>query len=173
MELEYPIIRSNNIILKFPDICDLDDLYEIYSDSESMSSLSLEPVDKTFFYKTFLYIKNEEFKKLKELYFGIYSIEKKVVGFIDLHYFDFAWNIDYCINPKYRNKGYCKSALKLLFQFCKDSGVKELKAIVQDSNCISIHILEKLGFEIYNKKMGLYNHKTEISTYAIGYKKQL
>lgn len=173
MELELPFIISNKIILKFPEVIDLDDLYEIYSDSESMSSLSLEPIDRKYFYESFLEIKNQEFKKLKELYLGIYTIDKKIVGFIDLHYFDFAWNIDYCINLKYRNNGYCKSAIELLFQFCKDSGVKELKAIVQSTNYISIHILERLGFEIYNKKMGLYNHKTDTSTYSIGYKKYL
>lgn len=94
-------------------------------------------------------------KRIKENKFFAYLKDTNIneyVGYINYHY---NKNEDkyYCgilIESKYRGKGYSKSGLKLLCDYAKEHGVKELyDDFESDRN--GIKVFENLGFKIVNK----------------------
>lgn len=170
---DYPIIESSELILQFPTQNDVDNLFEIYGDSESMSMFCLESINKAQIAELIIK-KNKNFDNLTELYFGVYlGSTKELIGYIDLHYMNFAWNLEYCINSRFRNKGYAYKAIILAIQFCRESGVKEIIAIVKNSNLISIYLLNKIGFVVYNADIFIFDNKINKTVPATNFRLRL
>ncbi len=98
-------------------------------------------------------------KRLKENKFFAYLKDTSIneyIGYINYHY---NKNEDkyYCgilIEAKYRGKGYAKAGLKLLCDYAKKNGIKEIYDDFE-ANRSGIKVFEELGFKIvdrYNEK---------------------
>lgn len=145
--LDYPIIESDNLLLRAPSQMDLEDLYEIFSDSDTMSLLNLNPINKKQV-EELIEQKIINFTNFKEIFFVIYHKSYcRTVGYICLHYREYNWQINYCINSLFRNQGFAFKALTLLLNYCKENNSKVVIACVKSTNSISIKILQKAGFK--------------------------
>jgi len=143
---DYPIIQSDFIQLRQPYYQDADDLFEIWGDPNTMRSLSIKSIELCSVADV-IKKKFNGYGRLVELFFVIHlkSINK-VVGYLDLHYDNYRWYVDLCINAKFRKMGYAKHSLELIIEYCKQSGVKVIVAVIIDDNLKSIRLFEKAGF---------------------------
>lgn len=119
--------------------------------------LCCEPDEKYCEYKQ-EHIEDDYFTKNGALYFAICLRESRnYIGHIGL---DTMGNqkdrgcIEFYLLPKYRSKGYCQEAIRAMiasFQAGEITGVNGVRLFAEADriNETSIHILHKLGFEIY------------------------
>lgn len=149
----FPAILSNNISLNEPRFNHVNDLYEIYSDFETMKMLGLKVINQTQI-SELISFKIKEFKKFNEIYFVIsHNVSKKVIGFITLYFAREIWQIEFAINKGYRRKGYCIQAIKEVLYFMQSNGIKEVYAHTKQSNIPSQNILLKSSFKKTQEKI--------------------
>lgn len=152
----YPIIYSENFLLRPYHYQDKDALYEIFSSKEIAKEIKN-------YHKN-----NEETKKYldKKIAFSHkgktrdYVIEKEgeVIGVLRLrfHIEEKEAELSYVIRKNYQKKGYayhsCKSLLSYLFEHID---LEKVIAYVKKENLASIKVLEKLNFEKEKKLFSL------------------
>jgi diamine N-acetyltransferase len=149
---------SNDIItLRAIEPEDIELLYLWENDPEIWKvSHTLAPFSK---YILALYIKNsdKDIFESKQLRLMIDTRDGKTIGAIDL--FDFEpyhsrVGIGLLIhNQEDRSKGYATSALEILIDYCFNKlNIHQLYVNIETGNKISLHLFEKLGFEICGTK---------------------
>jgi diamine N-acetyltransferase len=145
---------SNDIVsLRAIEPEDLELLYTWENDPEIWEvSHTLVPFSK---YILALYIKNsdKDIYESKQLRLMIDTIDGKTVGAVDLFDFDpyhSRVGIGLLIqNKEDRSKGYASAALELLIAYCFNKlNINQLYVNIETENKISLHLFEKLGFQI-------------------------
>src|SRR3989339_339664 len=140
-------INSKNIILRLPNLSDVKDLLEIYSDRETMELYGSNVNNDYILLQNTILDFNYKFTQYEKIYCVIESKEDlKVIGFILINYLEYEWQLEFAINKNYRNKGYASQAIDLLLNFCKENGLNKILAKAQVHNSNSIVILKKFGF---------------------------
>lgn len=146
--VDFPILYSKDLTLRYVKKDDVTSLFEIYSDVETMynygnSTKSLSQVE------ALVAAKLVAFKSYTGLYFVIAkTATNEVVGFFDLNYYEYAWQVEFCINKIYRKNGYAKQALSAVIDFCRNNHIRELHAKVKAANDISSSLLIKSKFKV-------------------------
>lgn len=146
-------LSNDTISLRAIEPDDIELLYLWENDPEIWKvSHTLVPFSK---YILALYIKNsdKDIYESKQLRLMIDTTDGKTIGAIDLFDFDpyhSRVGIGLLIhNHEDRSKGYASAALELLIAYCFNKlNIHQLYVNIETGNKISLHLFEKLGFEI-------------------------
>jgi len=160
----FPMIESDNIVLREVTTDDLGDLAACITDTEMYrywgDNMSTLEKNVTTYYKRFLErVPNE---KRNCIYWGIALKDtNKIIGqiFINCIENNRMAHVGYRTTRAYWNNGYATEALKSVLQFCfKQTELKRLWTDVDVRNEASSKVLEKCGFikegHIRDGKMG-------------------
>jgi len=144
--VDFPTLYSNDLTMRCLKASDIRSLFEIYNDAETMYLFGNQPknIDQVGF---LIESKLNAFKSFTGLYFVLVkTATNEVVGFLDLNYYEYAWQVEFCINRFFRKKGYAKQALNEAINFCRKNQIREIHAKVKAANDISSDLLLKLNF---------------------------
>ncbi|MCE2572981.1 GNAT family N-acetyltransferase [Motilimonas eburnea] len=149
-----PTLLGSRVSLRAIHDQDIDDLFEIYGDSQTMEFAS----DAVFSSKDMMTQMLESVARLEEsgesLEWAIMELAtKKVIGTCGLHGFSDggqACEVGCLLNSRYWRQGYMSEALSLLFSHAKCLGIDTLYADIEDRNLPSQALFKKLGFEAKN-----------------------
>jgi len=151
-----PDLHGSRIILRSIQTNDCNDLFEIYSDTQTMEFAS----DPVFTSKDMIVQMLESVVRLEKsgesLEWAVMEkATNKVIGTCGLH--SFSDNGDACevgclLNSSYWRQGYMSEALFLLFSHTKSLGVEKLFADIDEGNFRSQALFSKLGFKANNGK---------------------
>ncbi|OOE39120.1 GNAT family N-acetyltransferase [Salinivibrio kushneri] len=149
-----PDLHGSRIVLRSIQTNDSDDLFEIYGDIQTMEFAS----DPVFTSKDMIAQMLESVVRLEKsgesLEWAVMEkVTKKVIGTCGLH--SFSDNGDSCevgclLNSSYWRQGYMSEALSLLFYHVRSLGIKELYADIDEGNCRSQALFNKLDFKAKN-----------------------
>ncbi len=162
---EYSIAINKNLKLRAPKISNSFELSSIYSDAETMNMIGAgvqiqEEVE--------LHLKNviNGFKNFTSLYFILHDDQLNTsIGFFDIYYKNYKWQIEFAIDTRFRNRGYCSLAMKTLIKWLEECGLDKLYANVLTYNKTSISILEKVGFTKTHQKVTFSNELVNTQGY--------
>ncbi len=165
--VNFPTLATKDLTLRCVKVSDTKSLLVIYGDSETMNYYG-NPT-KTLSQVEFLIdAKLNAFKSFTGIYFVIVkNSTNEVVGFLDLTYYEYKWQVEFCINRVHRNKGYAKQSLSEVISFCRNNQIKELYSKVKAKNDISCNLLLKLNFSFHGITSFFDNGVSEI---GFGYK---
>lgn len=87
---------------------------------------------------------------LTDTFFAIRKEDNKIIGIIDLRhtlndFLNIFGNCGYSVRPSERQKGYATEMLKLLLEYAKEIGLKEIHLSVERTNNPSIKTIVKNG----------------------------
>lgn len=165
--VDFPALYSNDLTLRCVKETDVTSLFEIYSDKETMSNFGNQT--KTLSQvEALIDAKLVAFKSYSGLYFVIAkTATNEIVGFLDLSYYEYSWQVEFCINKMHRKNGYAKQALNEVINFCRNNHIRELHAKVKVKNDISSNLLLKSNFKVNGTT--IFHDKGE-SEIGFGYK---
>lgn len=87
---------------------------------------------------------------LTDTFFAIRESDNKIIGIIDLRHElndflkDFG-NVGYSVRPSERRKGYATEMLRLILEYARKSGLKEIRLSVERNNLPSVRTILKNG----------------------------
>ncbi len=133
---------------------DSDDLFEIYSDIQTIEFAS----DPVFPSKDTIFQMLESVVQLEKLgesleWAVLEQSTNKVIGTCGLHSFSdcgHSCEVGCLLNSSYWRQGYMSEALSLLFSHAKSLGIEILYADIDKGNFRSKALFEKLGFKAQN-----------------------
>ncbi len=148
---------AGNYIIRHINENDYEDIYSIYGDAEAMK------------YNTSNLVKSLEDAKdnIEMIHRGILNkwfirwavIDKfteEFIGIIAFHHFDFDENkvqIGYNLKKSYWRKGIMSEVLKSIIDYLQlNSSIETIEASIDTENIASIKLVEKLGFELGDRK---------------------
>ncbi|HCG8570682.1 TPA: GNAT family N-acetyltransferase [Vibrio parahaemolyticus] len=149
-----PDLHGSRVVLRSIQTDDSDDLFEIYSDIQTMEFAS----DPVFTSKDMIVQMLESVVRLEKSgesleWAVIEQTTNKVIGTCGLH--SFSDSGDSCevgclLNSSYWRQGYMSEALSLLFSHAKSLGIEKLYADIDEGNFRSQALFNKLGFKAQN-----------------------
>ena len=143
-------IKNNKVSLRVAEPNDADIIYrwendmEVWRDSETRVPYSMRQIEQ------FL-LNNNDLTSEKQLRLIIEDVKNgDIVGCIDIYDYD-EFNsragFGILIDEKNRNKGFAKSAIKLLLNYCFNTLLlNQIYALVLANNVNSIKLFESVGF---------------------------
>lgn len=159
-------LRGEHIYLRAIEPKDLEFLYELENDTAIWEiSGTTSPYSKHVL-KLYLDNAHRDIYDVKQLRLCICQADDKVVGLIDLFDFDpknhRAGVGIIVLNSADRNKGIGTEAISLLCDYSFSTlQLKQLYANILEDNLSSIHLFEKLGFQLVgSKKDWIYSNET-------------
>ncbi|WP_116645283.1 GNAT family N-acetyltransferase [Salinivibrio sp. HTSP] len=149
-----PDLHGSRIVLRSTQTNDSDDLFEIYSDIQTMEFAS----DPAFTSKDMIVQMIESIVRLEKsgesLEWAVMDkATNKVIGTCGLHGFSDNGNsceVGCLLNSSYWRQGYMSEALSLLFSHARSLGIKELYADIDEGNFRSQALFNKLDFKAKN-----------------------
>lgn len=157
---------GKNIYLRAIEPKDLEFLYELENDTAIWEiSGTTSPYSKHVL-KLYLDNAHRDIYDVKQLRLCICQADDKVVGLIDLFDFDpknhRAGVGIIVLNSTDRNKGIGTEAISLLCDYSFSTlQLKQLYANILEDNLSSIHLFEKIGFQLVgSKKDWIYSNET-------------
>ncbi|WBA12613.1 GNAT family N-acetyltransferase [Salinivibrio kushneri] len=149
-----PDLHGSRIVLRSIQTNDSDDLFEIYSDIQTMEFAS----DPAFTSKDMIVQMLESVVQLEKsgesLEWAVMDkATNKVIGTCGLHGFSDNGNsceVGCLLNSSYWRQGYMSEALSLLFSHARSLGIKELYADIDEGNFRSQALFNKLDFKAKN-----------------------
>lgn len=147
-----PTIEASRIFLRHLEESDIDALFEIFSDEETMRYWSSPPFQVRSDAANYLADIQKLFQQKTLFQWGISLKENdKIVGTSTLFHLDMRnrrAEIGYILNRKFWKKGFVNEALNSLLKFAFDElYLHRLEADVDPDNTASIRVVEKLGFQ--------------------------
>lgn len=147
-----PLIEAERIRLRHLESGDIDSLFEIFSDDETMHYWSSPPFQTRSEAAKLLAHIHECFTKKSLFQWGIaLKTDDKIIGTTTLFHLD-AENrraeIGYALDRRFWGEGYVNEALNALFEYAFENfNLHRLEADVDPRNSASIKVLERLGFQ--------------------------
>ena len=149
-----PELLGSRVTLRTITAHDVDDLFEIYGDSQTMEFAS----DAVFTSQDMIQQMLESVARLEKsgesLEWAIADKRtNKVIGTCGLHTFSDsgqACEVGCLLNSDYWRQGYMSEALSVLFLHAKSLGITKLYADIDDGNFRSQALFKKLGFNAQN-----------------------
>jgi RimJ/RimL family protein N-acetyltransferase len=151
---KFPIIKSNNLILREFITEESEDLLSIFSENdfinlydgyENKEKYYSELSDEST--KKHIDTWNLFYKRRFAIQWAIQSKESyKIIGFIKIHRLHEidkeSWYVEFAIKSNYRGNGYAKEALNTILKWCKINGLNEIKAMVETYNFPCLKIMD-------------------------------
>ncbi len=158
MKPTLPILKTKRLTLKDYNEDQINDLFEIFGDAETMK-----------YYDMFAYSKPEEVKELIDLFYkrlekgegirwGVF-LENKLIGTCGFNKYRAYGRADigYDLNRKYWGKGYMSEAVKKVIHYgFNELKIHRIEAFITPGNIAS----EKVALKNNFTKEGLLNHVT-------------
>ncbi|HHF2968517.1 TPA: GNAT family N-acetyltransferase [Vibrio alginolyticus] len=149
-----PDLHGSRVVLRSIQMDDSDDLFEIYSDIQTIEFAS----DPVFPSKDTIFQMLESVVQLEKLgesleWAVLEQSTNKVIGTCGLHSFSdcgHSCEVGCLLNSSYWRQGYMSEALSLLFSHAKSLGIEILYADIDKGNFRSKALFEKLGFKAQN-----------------------
>lgn len=167
-----PRIEAERISLRHLEESDVDSLFEIFSDEETMLYWSSPPFEARADAEKYLADIHAHFRQKTLFQWGISLKETdRIIGTSTLYHYDEKnrrAEIGYALNRRFWRKGYVGEALNALIKFAfEEIDLHRIEADVDPNNAASIRVLEKLGFqkEGYLRERWLVNGKICDSLY--------
>lgn len=161
---ETKTIETYNFILRELKIEDYKDIYEIYSDEETLKyqcPLPIKSLEEAKEYTEKIRAKEREDKAF--IRWAVTRKEgEKVLGVCSLHVEEAKIEVGYMLNKKYWRQNIMTEVLsKVITVVSKDLNINTIEAKIHPENIASIKLCEKLGFKkIDIKKDCIINKKT-------------
>ncbi len=163
----FPQLELENYILRKLKDLDFTEIFEIYSDAETIKYEGIEPIETEEQSKK--YIENI-LNGYKNKFFIRWGIEdktnKQIIGLIALHHIDyknFSSQIGYILNRRYWHKNIMNQSLNEVISFIfNNTEIHRLEVSIHPDNISSIKLAEKLGFLMEGLlRHSAYNKATE------------
>ena len=168
----FPVLETENLILRKLQETDAFDLFEIRSNPEMYDFIdgkADEVLDDTI---RFIKLTNKGIDKQKWIHFGIeYKHNKKLIGTINL------WNFDYSVskaeggfslNPSYQRKGLMVEALKKVIDYgFYDMDLEKIELWTEKNNERTINLANKCKFCYKEQVFEKGYYKNKIFNYVI------
>lgn len=171
-----PKLSTQRITLREIKANDIFGFYEILSDKETMSQFGGPVMDNDIDRKDIVTrMKVEREKNISYFWSIIQQEEKEFIGFVRLYsynsdYFELSfsamgdhindeeflsqvdrlngWEIDYALQPKFRNKGIMSEAVELVINYCNENSILPVYAKVNSlKNEASVKVLLNNSFD--------------------------
>ncbi|GHG00746.1 GNAT family N-acetyltransferase [Thalassotalea marina] len=149
-----PNLNGINVVLRSIQANDLDDLFEIYGDIQTMEFAS----DPVFTSKDTIFQMLESVAQLEKAgesfeWAVVEQATNKVIGTCGLHSFSacgHSCELGCLLNSSYWRQGFMTEALGLLLLHAKTLGIVKLYADIDEGNFRSKALFKKLGFNVQN-----------------------
>lgn len=144
------ILNNDKIKLRAPEISDLDIIFNIENNVELWHlSNTISPFSR-FDLEQYIISLDKDIFKTGQLRLMIEDAGKNVVGIVDLFDFDplnRRAGVGIIILKDMQRKGYAKSALELLTEYCESIlQLHQLYCNIEVDNVASVKLFEQLGF---------------------------
>jgi ribosomal-protein-alanine N-acetyltransferase len=148
----FPILESENIVLKKVEETDLEELFSIYSNDNVFKYCGIIPKKNKETVKSMIGHFERDYNKKSRIKWGVYykNDNMKLVGIIEV--FDINQKINmvtigYFLAEAYWGKGIATESLKILVRYLFENvEVNRIQAEVMPNNNESIKVLIKNGF---------------------------
>lgn len=149
---QFPVLETARLLLKPPSYDEIEALFELYREEETMKYYGLFPVSEKESLSQLIDIHYKNFDQKKALRFFIYLKEsQEMIGTLGFHH----WvpqaeraEVGYLLNQKHLRQGYMKEALNALIHFCFfELGLSRVEALTYPENEASKALLLGLGFQ--------------------------
>lgn len=145
-------IHKNDFIIKLLDINDLQNIFELLNDADVvkyLDTLKHENLKDTAVYLTQIIT---DYNNKYNIPLGIYTPEKRLIGFINLHSFNFKHrflSFTLAVHKNYWGKKMVKIAFETILNgLFQNFNFHRIEAQVHIQNIRSLKFLQKFGFEI-------------------------
>lgn len=145
------LLNNEKIKLRAPEIWDLEILFDIENDVDLWHLSNTTSPFSRFDLEQYIMSVDKDIFKTGQLRLMIEDNNHSVVGIVDLFDFDPVnqrAGVGIIILREMQRKGYAKTALRLLFEYCK--GILHLHQLycnIEIDNIASIQLFEQMGFE--------------------------
>lgn len=149
---KHPVLVTERLELKWPELSDARELFEMRSNPDFMKFIGRYPVKELSEAKEYIQRIHDGFEEKKGISWKIceQGTDKFIgyIGFWSIDYNHFRTEIGYGLNPNYQQKGYLTEALNALTNYVfNELGIHSIEANADVQNIATIKLLEKCGFE--------------------------
>ncbi len=147
----FPQIETERLILKEVSLANSMDMFEIFSDEETLKYYDVEPVHKVAEVNKLIEVLQNRFKNKRGIRWGLYLKDSgKLIGTCGYHDVNgeaLRAEIGYELSRDFWRKGYMKEALEAILDYgFNNMGLNRIQALVVPENEKSIGILKRFGF---------------------------
>lgn len=148
----FPILETENLVLRQISVDDDQEVFEIRSNSETMKFIP-RPLAKTIEdAQNFIVECNASIEKNDLINWAITKKEDNkligMIGFFRMQPENFRGEVGYILNPDFHGKGIMKEALEKALQFGFEVlNFHSIEAVIDPRNNASEKLLQKTGFE--------------------------
>jgi len=147
-----PLIEAERILLRHLEKSDVDSLFDIFSDDETMRYWSSPPFQSRDEAENLLAEIHGYFAQKMLFQWGIALKESdRIIGTTTLFHLDTKnrrAEIGYALDRRFWGKGYVNEALNSLFKYAFENlKMHRIEADVDPRNSASVKVLERLGFQ--------------------------
>lgn len=148
---KFPLLTTENLILREVDEKDVDEVFFLRSDLEIMKYIPRQPATT----KQDALDHIEVLRKVKENQEGInWAITQKgddtllgIIGLYRINKTDFRAEVGYILNPKFHGKGIIKESIEKVIEFgFEQANFHTLTAIIDARNTASENVLKRANF---------------------------
>lgn len=160
--MQFPTLETERLKLIEPKHENLKEMFEIYSDKETMKYWDAFPHEDLERTGKVLEMHQNRFKEGTGVCWSIYSKEaEKLIGIVSYNHYvkDGLSVIGYILNKEYWRKGFMTETLLKIIDFgFNELQVHRIEAHVMPENVASQELLEKIGF----KQEGLIRERAKV-----------
>lgn len=147
----FPEIETARLTLKEVSLANSMDMFEIFSDEETLKYYDVEPVHEVEEVKDLMEVLLNRFKNKKGIRWGLYLKDSgKLIGtcgYHDVNRQALRAEIGYELSRDFWGKGYMKEALEAILDYgFNNMGLNRIQALAEPENEKSIGILKRVGF---------------------------
>ncbi|WP_017413897.1 GNAT family N-acetyltransferase [Clostridium tunisiense] len=147
----FPQIETERLMLKEVSLANSMDMFEIFSDEETLKYYDVEPVHKVAEVNKLIEVLQNRFKNKRGIRWGLYLKDSgKLIGtcgYHDVNREALRAEIGYELSRDFWRKGYMKEALEVILDYgFNNMGLNRIQALVEPENEKSIGILKRVGF---------------------------
>ncbi|MPN03269.1 IS1595 family transposase ISSpgl1 [bioreactor metagenome] len=148
----FPQFETERLILKEVSLKSSVDMFEIFSDEETLKYYDVEPVTEVEEVKGLIEVLQNRFKNKKGIRWGLYLKDSgKLIGtcgYHDVNREALRGEIGYELSREFWGNGYMKEALEAILNYgFNNMGLNRIQALAEPENEKSIGILKRVGFK--------------------------
>ncbi|MBG9564861.1 GNAT family protein [Brevibacillus agri] len=151
---EFPVLKSDHLILREIEDCHLEELYEIYSNDNVFEYCGIIPKHKKDTVLTMIGHFKRDYLKKSRVKWGMFPAQQseRLVGIIEAFEFNQRVNmatIGYFLAEAHWGKGFASEAVQMVVRFLMEEvNVNRIQAEVMPKNEPSKQVLRKNGFTL-------------------------
>ncbi|MCG5250344.1 GNAT family N-acetyltransferase [Brevibacillus agri] len=151
---EFPVLKSDHLILREIEDCHLEELYEIYSNDNVFEYCGIIPKHKKDTVLTMIGHFKRDYLKKSRVKWGMFPAQQseRLVGIIEAFEFNqrvYMATIGYFLAEAHWGKGFASEAVQMVVRFLMEEvNVNRIQAEVMPKNEPSKQVLRKNGFTL-------------------------